>query len=249
MERKTIQLEPGKVNVVVPIMGTNTADLLEEAKKAAASQADVIEWRADHYTEIDSVSQFSKCLTELRQVIGAKPLLFTFRTKEEGGVSEISIREYHELCLAVAESGNIDWIDIELSRIDFLGREFIQELKAAGVKVILSFHDFDQTPDDATLVYRIGMMNQFGADIGKIATMPNNLQDVLRLMGIISKARAFNQLPLAVIGMGDLGKITRISGELTGSILTFAALENVSAPGQLPVAEIRSLLAALSLAK
>ncbi|HIY56714.1 MAG TPA: type I 3-dehydroquinate dehydratase [Candidatus Tetragenococcus pullicola] len=249
MVKKSVRIEKGELNIVVSLTGNNTDSLMEQAKKAAASEADIIEWRADYFTERDTVSEFSQCLTSLREAIGDKLLLFTFRTKEEGGLSDISIREYHELCLAVAESGKIDLIDVELSRIDFLGREFIKELKDAGVKVILSFHDFEQTPDDPTLIYRIGMMNQFGADIGKIAVMPNNLQDVLRLMGIITKARAFNQLPLAVIGMGELGKVTRISGKVTGSILTFAALDTPSAPGQFAVDQIKSLIDALTISE
>ena len=108
--------------------------------------------------------------------------------------------------------------------------------------MIFSNHDFEKTPDDATLIFRIGVMHQFGADIGKIAVMPQNLSDVLRMMGLVNKARGFYQLPLAIISMGDLGKISRISADVTGSILTFGAIGDVSAPGQIAVEELSRMI-------
>ena len=77
--------------------------------------------------------------------------------------------------------------------------------------------------------------------------MPHNVQDVLRLMGIINKARGFNQLPLAVMSMGNLGKISRVSGSLIDSVMTFAALDQASAPGQIPVERMKDYLAEFSI--
>ena len=139
-------------------------------------------------------------------------------------------------------------IDVELEKAEFLGRNFIQKIKEHQVKLVLSSHDFDKTPEDAVLILKIGIMNQFGADIGKLAMMPHNVQDVLRLMGIINKARGFNQLPLAaVMSMGNLGKISRVSGSLIDSVMTFAALDQASAPGQIPVERMKDYLAEFSI--
>ena len=76
----------------------------------------------------------------------------------------------------------------------------------------MSNHDFKKTPEDAVLILKIGVMNQFGADVGKLAMMPKQVQDVLRLMGIITKARGFNQLPLAIMSMGSWGKSAGLVG-------------------------------------
>jgi len=66
-------------------------------------------------------------------------------------------------------------------------------------------------------------------------------------MGIITKARGFNQLPLAIMSMGELGKISRVSGALTGSVFTFASLHGASAPGQIPIERMTNYLQEFSL--
>ncbi|OTN77191.1 3-dehydroquinate dehydratase, type I [Enterococcus sp. 8G7_MSG3316] len=228
--------------ICVPLIGKTNEEIIKQALVAQASDADVIEWRVDHYKHVADVQAVLDVLSHIRTTLKSKVLLFTFRTIEEGGQQPLTLTEYKALCKTAAESGLIDWIDIELEKAEFLGRGFIQDIKAAKVKLILSNHDFERTPEDAVLILRIGIMNQFGADIGKLAMMPNHMQDVLRLMGIITKARGFNQLPLAIMSMGDLGKISRVSGSLTGSVFTFASLGEASAPGQIPVEHMRSYL-------
>jgi 3-dehydroquinate dehydratase-1 len=64
-------------------------------------------------------------------------------------------------------------------------------------------------------------------------------------MGIPQKVRVFNQLPLAVMAMGDLGKVTRVSGEIIDSVFTFGSLDQASAPGQIPVEQLAQILDAL----
>lgn len=44
------------------------------------------------------------------------------------------------------------------------------------------------------------------------------------------------------MSMGSLGVITRLSGELFGSCMTFAAAKHVSAPGQISVKDARNIL-------
>ena len=230
------------LKICVSLTAIDRESLVAQAKLIADSTVDVVEWRVDYYNERDDFDKVIDVLPALKEELGEKQLLFTFRTLEEGGEAEISLPRYQELCLMVAQSKQVDLIDIELARVEFLGRQFIQNIKKEDVKVILSNHDFEKTPDDATLIFRIGVMHQFGADIGKIAAMPQTLQDVLRMMGLVTKARGFYQLPLAIISMGDLGKISRISAGVTGSVLTFGAIGEVSAPGQIPVTELTQMI-------
>lgn len=111
----------------------------------------------------------------------------------------------------------------------------------------MSSHNFDKTPADGELVMKLGVMRQFDADFGKIAVMPHSLKDVLQIMGLSQKMQGLASVPLILIAMGDLGKITRVAGELMGSVMTFAALEESSAPGQIDITEMSRILAALSL--
>ena len=249
LQVKNVRFGEGQPKICVPIVGRTKEELIEQAIKANASVADVVEWRVDYFEAVTQIEVVIETLTALRETLTSKLLLFTFRTLEEGGEQEVSLAVYKELCLAAAATKGIDLIDIEMVKAEYLGRDFIAALKENDVKIIMSSHDFEQTPNDATLVFRVNVMNQLGADIGKLAMMPQNLTDVLRIMGIVSKVRVFNQLPLAVMAMADLGKVTRISGELIGSVLTFGSLEQASAPGQIPVEQLKETLDILKLEK
>ena len=249
LQVKNVRFGEGQPKICVPIVGRTKEELIEQAIKANASVADVVEWRVDYFEAVTQIEVVIETLTALRETLTSKLLLFTFRTLEEGGEQEVSLAVYKELCLAAAATKGIDLIDIEMVKAEYLGRDFIAALKENDVKIIMSSHNFEQTPNDATLVFRVNVMNQLGADIGKLAMMPQNLTDVLRIMGIVSKVRVFNQLPLAVMAMADLGKVTRISGELIGSVLTFGSLEQASAPGQIPVEQLKETLDILKLEK
>ncbi|MHC5269106.1 type I 3-dehydroquinate dehydratase [Enterococcus sp. LJL98] len=243
---KRLNLESGRPKICVSLTATNHAELLEQVEAMNQSSAEIVEWRVDYFEDSDEIDKVVETLIDLKEKLINRLLLFTFRTLEEGGEKAISLPDYKKLYLAVAASKKVDLMDIELARVEFLGRQLIQEIKKQGILVILSSHDFEKTPDDATLIFRIGVMNQLGADIGKIAAMPQEIQDVLRMMGIIAKARGFNQLPLITMSMGDLGKVSRVSGELTGSLFTFGAMDEASAPGQIPVEALAKVLETLS---
>lgn len=236
----------GKPKICVSLTANQQVSLLEQVEAINQSAAEIVEWRVDYFENSHDIEQVLTTLTELKAKLDNKLLLFTFRTLEEGGEQAMSLSEYKSLYLAVAATGQVDMMDLELRRVEFLGRQLIQDIKKQAIIIVLSSHDFEKTPDDATLIFRIGVMNQLGADIGKIATMPQDLQDVLRLMGIISKSRGFNQLPLITMSMGDLGKISRVSGSVTGSILTFGSIGEASAPGQIPVEELTKMLEVLA---
>ena len=244
---KPVTLDGKTPLICVPLIGKTNEEILKQAIAAEESEAQIVEWRVDHYKHVEDQQAVLDALSHIRTTLKHKELLFTFRTLEEGGERPFTLTQYKELCLAAADSGLIDWIDVELEKAEFLGRAFIQEIKKAQVKLILSNHDFEKTPEDAVLILKIGVMNQFGADVGKLAMMPKQVQDVLRLMGIITKARGFNQLPLAIMAMGELGKISRVSGALTGSVFTFASLQGASAPGQIPIERMTNYLQEFSL--
>ncbi|AYW44584.1 type I 3-dehydroquinate dehydratase [Tetragenococcus koreensis] len=247
LEIKNIKIGDGHPKMCVPITGETTEEIAEQANLAKQSVAEIVEWRADLFNESEEINDMMETLEMIAGILPEKILLFTFRSVEEGGNRPVSLKMYHDVCLAAAGTQKVDLIDIEFGKVEFLGRKFVQDLKIQGVKIIMSSHDYDQTPEDATMIYRIGVMNQFGADIGKIAAMPHNLQDVLRMMNIVSRARAFNELPIATISMSDLGKASRITGEITGSVLTFGSLEEAqgSAPGQIPIDELQFILQTL----
>lgn len=85
-------------------------------------------------------------LAEIRGALKALPLLFTFRSKKEGGETELSDDAYFALNREAARSGLVDVIDVELFNDEAQIRALVDDAHAAGVKVIMSNHDFHKTP-------------------------------------------------------------------------------------------------------
>ena len=111
-----------------------------------------------------------------------------------------------------------------------------------GKPVVASSHFFDRTPGRPELVSVFEELRDTGAEILKVAVMPESREDVLELLSVTLEMDRRLPNPLISMSMGSLGGISRASGRLTGSALTFGAAGNVSAPGQLPVAELRRML-------
>ena len=181
-------------------------------------------------------------LKELRGYLGDTPLLVTFRTKREGGEQEISPEAYAQMYRVVLESGMADAIDVEL----FFDREtavsLIEAAHASGQKVILSNHDFQKTPPKEELVRRLKSMQELGGDIAKIAVMPQSSADVLILLEATEEAHRKLSVPVVTMSMGAVGVVSRLLGETFGSALTFGMAGQASAPGQVPVEDLRSIL-------
>nr|MBC9707213.1 type I 3-dehydroquinate dehydratase [Enterococcus sp.] len=179
---KKLTIGTGRPKICAPMVGETREELLREAILAKEAGADLVEWRVDCYKEVFQQEQVIETLVLLQEMLDGLPLLFTFRTVEEGGKQDISIREYHDLYQAIIHTGLIDMIDLELFKIESLEKGLLEEIKRLGIPMIISSHDFKETPADPVLLYRLNMMEHFGADFGKLAVMPNNERDVLRLM-------------------------------------------------------------------
>ena len=110
----------------------------------------------------------------------------------------------------------------------------------------MSNHDFEKTPSFDEITGRLIGMKQLGADVAKLACMPNSAKDVLTLLSATEAVKAqYPDEPIITMSMGKLGVISRISGELFGSALTFGSAKKASAPGQLEVTALRQILQAL----
>lgn len=239
----------GRPKICVPLVGGTQEVLLEEARLADQSSCEVVEWRVDLFDKVADTDTVLSTLGAIRESLPNKLLLFTFRTTEEGGQREFSFHQYRELYEAVVATGQLDLLDVELGVAEYLGRGFIQNLKAQGAGLILSYHNFHKTPADGELLLKVSVMKQFAADFGKLAVMPHELKDVLRFMNVSVQLTELTELPLILISMGDLGKTTRVSGELIHSVMTFGSLRASSAPGQIPVEELRQVLDVMHMEK
>ena len=143
----------------------------------------------------------------------------------------------------MAESGLVDAIDLELFTGDALVSQAIARAHAKGVKVIMSNHDFHKTPAKEEIVRRLTKMQELGADVPKIALMPESKTDVLTVLAAtLEVSEKIADRPIITMSMSKTGVISRLAGEVFGSAATFGAVQKASAPGQISVTDLRTVL-------
>lgn len=238
---RNIEIGSGMPKVCVPIVEKTREDILSTAKAICSTEADLVEWRADWYEDVSAFSEVIKTADMLRSILGETPLLFTFRSAREGGEKELSLESYATLLENVAKTGFVDLIDVEVFSGDDAVKNIIQTAHAHGVKVIASNHDFEGTPAREELVARLCKMQDLGADILKIAVMPQTRSDVLTLLSVTEEMSSrHTSRPVITMSMGRTGALSRLCGEVFGSAVTFASFGKVSAPGQIAIEDLKA---------
>lgn len=237
----------GRPKVILPIIAPTEDEILREAAHLAALRADCIEWRADWFPAALDTAALRRVLTGLREILGEKLLLVTFRTKAEGGQMSLTSEQYSDFCAAVCASGCADLLDIEFFPNQNALPALIRQAHQAGVAVVCSSHDFVQTPPRAEMVARLTAMQQAGADLPKLAVMPLTRTDVLELLAATAEmTELHSETPIITMSMGALGAVTRLCGEAFGSAMTFANPGQPSAPGQVSLDAVNAVLDNLS---
>lgn len=230
-------------------------DLLEEAGALAAP---------DPLDAATAAAQVLECLRGLGEAIAADgadagaPVLLTCRTAAEGGRAQLDDAAYGALLRSVLD-GLTDWaperrpaaIDVEVQRGCL--PQVCAQAHALSIDVVASFHDFEATPADEALEEVLARMAREGADLAKIAVWPTSADDVACLLGVCARAtagageRSGLGVPVAAMSMGALGAVSRVAPAF-GSALTFAVVPDeqgqarASAPGQLPIQDVRRCL-------
>ena len=243
---KNTVIGEGRPKICVPIVGKTKTDILEEAKKITALPVDVVEWRVDWFDDVFATEKVLETAKELQEVLKDIPVLLTFRTSKEGGEKAIEPEAYAELNIKAAQTGYVDLVDVEIFTGDEIVKKIIDGAHAAGVKVIASNHDFFKTPAKADIIYRLRKMQDMNADIPKIAVMPQNKKDVLTLLAATEEmATDYADRPIITMSMAGTGVISRLCGEVFGSSMTFGAAKKASAPGQMGVNDLNTVLGLL----
>lgn len=233
--------------VCVPLMAATRDALLAQARVVDGLAPDLLEWRVDALATLSDLAAVRETLFALSAGRRSTPLLFTCRAAQEGGLQVVAPdlrRRLYEMAIA---SERVDLIDVELAS----GPETIGALgslaRSAGVKMVLSYHNFESTPAGDVLLQKLLDAERAGADVAKIAVMPDSGQDVLTVLDVTWTARrGFLKIPLIAIAMGPQGVLTRIAGGLFGADITFASGGQATAPGQLSIEALRKAWSALS---
>ncbi len=232
-----------KLLICLPMMAETRAELYGQVEELVALGPDLLEWRVDAYGNVKETDEVLSVLGELRQAIGNIPLIFTCRIDREGGLRPMPQGLRLALITAAMATGNIDLVDIELCNEP----EFIAAVRKSAetnnCKLILSHHNFRKTPGQAFIVGKLLEAQAAGANIAKLAVMPKNYADVLTLFAATNRARnGLVAIPLVTISMGAEGRISRMAGGLFGSDITFASGSQASAPGQMQIGDLRTVM-------
>lgn len=241
-----IVIGQGTPKIIVPIVEQDEASILEVAREVSRSKGDLVEWRIDHFDQVEEIGAVSTLSKKLRATVN-KPLLITFRSFEEGGALDIPDEKYYDIYKDIIENGVADLLDVELCMPEAIVQKLVDACHDKGIFVVMCNHDFDKTPTKETIIQRLEAMEEKGGDICKIAVMPQSPQDVLTLLEATNERYQTSEVPLITMSMGALGMVSRLSGEVFGSAATFGALGQLSAPGQMPVDDLATALANLKL--
>lgn len=231
--------------ICVPLTGKTEAEVLAQLEVVLAEAPDIIEWRADFLTDLANVAGVLALIDKIKATTEI-PLLFTIRGEHEGGEAiALSESEKVRLLHEVISKTSVDYVDYEASN----EAQFVAGLQDAarehGKKLILSYHNFNETPDNENLIQTGTHAAKLGADVVKLAVMPKSQEDVLRLLEVTRRLDQTLDVPVITMSMGELGALSRVIGWAYGSVLTFAVGVEASAPGQIPLGDLRRAVEAV----
>jgi 3-dehydroquinate dehydratase type I len=215
-----------KVCVSVPPKTVEEAfDLIEEAE---AQHADLIEVRLDSLKNHARIAEIPRC--------SKTPLIATNKSIEYHGKFSGSEDERQKILVDAARNG-FEYVDVDLFTPNM--RELIANLREAGAKPIVSFHDFDTTLELSRLNIVLEEEIALGAEVCKIVTTANQVEDNLTTLNFVSEAS--KKAKIVCFAMGELGKPSRLLSPVFGAFFTFASIDEKrkTAKGQLTIQEMR----------
>ncbi|EKU58521.1 3-dehydroquinate dehydratase, type I [Acinetobacter sp. WC-323] len=231
------------VKTIVPITAKTREQAIAQAKVIAANaDADLAEFRIDLLNFASDRKQVIALGHELKQILGTKPLIATIRTHNEGGQLTISDADYGKTYQTYLQQPFMDMLDVEMFRDQQIVKDTVKMAHAKKVLIVMSNHDFQKTPPESEIIKRLLKQDELGADILKIAVMPQNKQDVFTLMNATLKVSQQSKKPLLTMSMGKLGTISRIATANMGGSFSFGMIGEASAPGQIDVTQLKQFL-------
>jgi len=222
------------------VVGTiHSAGALKAALKLPRGTVDFLELRLDSFvTESGNEEK-----TLLKKIVNLPaPLLVTARDSREGAVNPLSWTRRLALYREFLKHASL--IDVELRNAS-RARALLEEAHQAGVKVIFSHHDFRAMPSPERLVALKQKAQEAGGDVFKVAAMAKTPAALATLVQFMAAHRP-KEIALAAMGMGPLGKTSRLVMGRLGSVLNYGFLDRLQVPGQWPAEVLKRLLAELS---
>lgn len=210
--------------IAVPIFKKSKEEILKIAADYIKKGADILEIRIDGIKDSNP-----KMVKKIIQEVNF-PTIATNRLKSEGGYFNGS--EEDRIAILRATSDVAEYVDVELQTKS----NHINSIIETGVKTIISYHDFEKTPPLSEMSEIVEKELKIG-DIAKIAVTSKTLEDTIDILAILSK---FDNT--IAISMGELGSYTRVIASKFKAPITFAASDDVTAPGQIDFETMKWIL-------
>jgi 3-dehydroquinate dehydratase I len=164
------------------------------------------------------------------------PLIITARHPREGGSNQLSLQKRRALLLRFLP--HAAYVDIELRTAGAFGA-ILETARAKRSRIILSFHDFNETPRRPRLDEIARTAKALGADLLKVATRTDNTLQLARLRDFFQSARL--EMDIAAMGVGRLGRVSRVEFAPRAA-LNYGHLGSPQAEGQLSIVQLRRIL-------
>jgi len=158
----------------------------------------------------------------------------TLRPVSEGGKFEGGEKNRISIIKLIAEY-NPFLLDVELNTLS-KNKNLRRYLKNTGTDILVSWHNFKQTPSNSALKKKLTQMKKISNNI-KIVTMAKSINDATQVLSLYKN----NNTKLIAFSMGNYGRISRILCLFLGSPYTYASLGKPVAPGQFSVDEVKSI--------
>lgn len=162
-----------------------------------------------------------------------RPLLLTARHPAEGGAPKIGVAARRELLLRFLPRAAA--LDVELRSVSALG-DVLAEAHRRRCGLVVSFHDFRRTPGLAVLRGVVRRAAAAGADVVKVAVRLKEAGDLATLLQLVAADR---RVPVAAMGMGPLGRASRLVLAVAGSRLNYGYVDRPQVEGQWPADLLR----------
>ncbi|MEM9281532.1 MAG: type I 3-dehydroquinate dehydratase [Verrucomicrobiota bacterium] len=199
--------------------------------------AEVLEFRLD--VLVKSVDSATKVMRTVEN-----SSLLTVRSPEEQGANSLTTED--RLTLYGENLSSVELVDTEIASLKLEAFQgFPAQVHERGAKLIGSLHEFDSFPGIHSLRSRVDEAFDLGADIAKIAVHISEMSQLFDLVTLVESHHREGRL-VSAMGMGPLGKVSRLVLAAAGSCLNYGYLHIPNAPGQWPAEELKRLIAAMS---
>ncbi len=229
----TVPLDLSIPRVVATVTRPEDLTRLESLQDDGQAPCDILEFRLDNLLSVEQSAVAALARSP-------RPVLLTMRRADEGGAGDHS--DGARRALYERHLGGATLVDTEIASLespDFA--DFPATVRGAGKMLVASFHDFSGFPGRDLIADRIARAYSLGSDIAKIAVVIASMKELFELVELVEYHRGKGR-HLSAMGMGPLGKLSRLVLAKAGSCLNYGYLNTPNAPGQWPAARLKALL-------